>query len=79
MIADEIDGDVVMMSTESGNYYGLDSVGGRIWNLLGKPRKVGDLISDLLREYDVAKDTCENDVLSLLNGMYDENVISLRE
>ncbi len=40
IVASDIDGETVMMSIENGEYYGLDDIGSRIWELIEKPVKV---------------------------------------
>ena len=37
MIAAEMDGDLVMMSIERGEYFGVGGVGPRLWELLEAP------------------------------------------
>ncbi len=34
LLFNEIDGEVVMLSVENSEYYGMDKVGSRIWELL---------------------------------------------
>ena len=36
-IASELDGEVVMMSIEQGEYYGLGQVGSELWQLIEQP------------------------------------------
>lgn len=56
-----------MMSIQNGEYYGLDDIGSREWELIEKPVKVSDLIDTLLERSDVDRGTCEKDVLKFLN------------
>jgi hypothetical protein len=59
-------------------YYGLNSVGARVWNLLQQPRTVGELRDALLDEYDVEAGRCESDLLQLLATMRSEGLIQVR-
>ena len=59
IVASDIDGEIVMMSIENGEYYGLDEIGSRIWELIEKPVKVSNLIDTLLERFDVDRETCE--------------------
>jgi hypothetical protein len=59
-------------------YYGLNSVGARVWNLLQQPRTVGELRDALLDEYDVEAARCETDLLELLGKMRSEGLIQVR-
>jgi len=75
----EIDGEVVALSIERGTCYALNSVGSRIWELLGGPLRVGDLCAKLLTEYKVAPDVCEREVLELLEELRTEGLIAAVE
>ena len=74
-VAEEIDGEVVMMSIPRGSYYGLDGVGARIWGLINEPRRVSDLCEVLLTEYDVERASCETQVLRFLNDMVAQGLV----
>jgi len=43
----EIDGEVVMMSIEQGQYFGLDDIGSDIWKRIEPPCAFADLIEPL--------------------------------
>ena len=77
MVTSNIDGEIVMMSVESGEYYGLDEIGSRIWEIIENKIKVDELITRLLDEFEVDKTICENDTLDFLNELLSKNLISL--
>ena len=77
IVASNIDDEVVMMSVEKGQYFGLDSIGSRIWELIGKPVKVSELIADLLLKYDVDRETCERDVLEFLEKLNEDGILKV--
>lgn len=77
-ICAEVDGEVVMMNIAQGNYYGLDSVGGRIWELIAQPRRVNELCDDLMREYAVDRAACEADVLRFLDHLAEHKLITVQ-
>jgi len=58
--------EAAILNMKDGVYYGLNSVGARIWNLIQKPMKVSDILDTLLDEYDVEKDVCMTDLMELL-------------
>ena len=59
-------------------YYGLDTVGARVWALLQKPQTIGELRDALLDEYEVEAERCERDLLDLLEKMRGEGLIEVR-
>lgn len=75
LLYSELDGDVAMMSIETGKYYSLTSVGARIWALLGQPTSAAQICERLRAEYRVEADRCEADVLNILRRMADEGVV----
>ena len=77
LVASAIDGETVMMSLENGEYFGLDPVGSRIWELIENPTRVDNLISLLVDEFDVTKEQCELDTLDFLNQLFDKNLIEI--
>jgi len=62
----ELGAERVLLNVESGQYYGLDPVGSRIWDLLVEERSVGQLQAILLEEYDVDPSTCGRELAELL-------------
>lgn len=65
-VADE----AVLLSMQTGEYYGLNPVGASIWRLIQQPRTVAGLVVALMDEYDgVTADECRGEVLSFLEEM----------
>ena len=64
-----VDDEVVMMSADQGQYFGLSPVGATIWNLTEKPVRVDDIIEKLHQEYDVSVERCKADTLTFLDNM----------
>lgn len=73
----DVDGEIVMASLEQGNYYGLGSVGSRIWELLEQPTTKGELISRLCDEYEVDQETCEMDTQKFLTDLLEHNLLTI--
>jgi hypothetical protein len=66
LIFSDMDGETVMMSIQNGEYYGLDEVGSRIWQLLENPESAETLTQKLIEEYEVSQETCLSDVMEFL-------------
>lgn len=75
MLSSDMDGDVVMMSIEDGEYYSIDPTGARIWDLLKEPVKVGDICTRLLTEYDVGPEQCQKEMIAFLNKLSEKKII----
>jgi hypothetical protein len=75
----EIDNEIVALSIENGTCYGLNRTGSRVWNLLARPIRVGDICATLFAEYKVDPNVCETDVLDLLEELRAEGLIAALE
>ena len=79
IVSSDLDGDTVMMSIDRGNYYGIDPIGSRIWELLAKPLAISVLLDTLTQEFDVNRDQCEQDTLRFLNELAAEKLLEIGE
>ncbi|MBU0515535.1 MAG: lasso peptide biosynthesis PqqD family chaperone [Proteobacteria bacterium] len=75
LVSTEMDGETVLLSVESGHYYGMDPVGSRIWALIEEPRTVSNLCRALTEEYEVEGEQCQRDVIQYLVKLIRENLV----
>lgn len=75
VIQSKIGDEVVMLDMDSGFYFGLNAVASIIWGKLEKPISFEEVINELLDEFKIDRDTCENDTRSFLNQLLDKNII----
>ena len=65
----ELEGEMVVLDTAAGQYYGLNEVGARILAHLETPRRVSELIALLAEEYAADASQLEADVLEFLEHL----------
>jgi len=75
VIQSKIGDEVVMLDMDSGFYFGLNSVASIIWGMLEKPTSFEEVINELMKEYNVDRQTCENDTRSFWNQLLERNII----
>ena len=75
LVCAEMDGDLVMMSIENGEYYGIGGVGTRIWELLDQPTTIQQLVETIKSEFDIEEDQCRDDVLSFSEKLFELGLI----
>lgn len=75
--ATDLDGEVVMMNLEKGQYFMMNKVGSRIWEIIHEPVKVTSIISILLGEYDVEEMECQCTVIQFLNNLKNAELINV--
>ncbi len=56
----------MLLNVRSGEYYTLDELGGRIWDLCDGIHSAGEIASLLAADYDAPAATIESDVLELV-------------
>jgi hypothetical protein len=76
-IAAPVDEEIVILSVERGNYYGLDDIGSEIWRRLETPVRVDMLCDALTAKYEGDRATIERDVLQLLESLAADGLISV--
>lgn len=77
LVAAEMDGDLVMMSVDHGQYYGIGGIGPRLWALLEQPTSLDVLAQIICSEYQVDRDTCRKDLLSFVQELLDNGIVRL--
>jgi hypothetical protein len=60
---------LLMMSVEKGQYFSLNEVGSRIWELLERPVSAPVLVEQLVSEYEVAPDDCQRQVADFIGAL----------
>lgn len=76
VVTREVGGELVLLDLNSGQYFGLDAVGGRVWELLAQsPRNLGDLCNCIEGEFDAPRERIEADLLALAQQLKDQELI----
>jgi len=71
----EIDDEIVALSVEKGTCYNLNRTATRIWNAIETSARIGDICNLLQEQFEVDRDTCEREVLDLLEELMAEGLI----
>ena len=74
-VSGDLDGKVVLLSIENGEYYNMNEVGSRIWALLEKPMTMTALIEQLLAEFEVERAACEQETLAFLEQLRKDKLL----
>jgi hypothetical protein len=74
----DLQGEAVILNLKSGTYFGLNSLGTRIWELIREPVRVSDVHQQLLQEYEVDAGLCEAELLLFLNQLQTNDLIKVQ-
>lgn len=75
----DLAGESVLLELESGQYFGLDEVGTRMWALLEKHGAVGPTFRALLEEFEVQEAQLERDLLAFVERLADHRLVDVGE
>ena len=79
VISQEVSGETVLLDLESENYFGLDEVGTRIWQLIKETSDLQAIYNTLLEEYEVEEERLQTDLEALLGEIASLGLITLKE
>jgi len=75
IVAQQAAGQWVLLDVSTGQYYGLDQIGGRIWQLCDGTRSVRQIAEVVCDEYDAAGQSVEDDVAGLVSELVGESLL----
>ena len=75
VVTREMDGELVLLSLESGNYFGLNEVGARIWQELENGASLSDAHNKLMTEFNVDGSVLQADILELIGSLEEAELI----
>ena len=76
-VSSDLAGGVVILNLRDSVYYGLNSVGSRIWQLLKTPQKVSVICDVIAGEYAVDPQSCMQDTITLLEQLAQRRLVEV--
>jgi len=73
----EVQGEAVLLHLDTGEYFGLDAVGTRVWQLIGEHADLAKVTDALVSEFDVAPDVAARDVRALVETLVSKQVLEV--
>jgi hypothetical protein len=67
---------LILLNPEDGQYYTLDEVGARVWELCDGTHAVADVVSAIHSEYAAPLSTIRSDVVELLDDLGREKLLA---
>lgn len=75
----DLAGELAILDSKSGIYYGLDTVGARIWSLVLEFKSVAEIRDVLLEEYDVDRCQLESDISHLFEDLFTKGLVEIAQ
>lgn len=76
-LAAEVQGESVILHATEGVYYGLNTTGTRLWELVKTETDVDNLLATLTAEFAVADEALYRDVLGVLGEMIEAGLVEV--
>lgn len=71
----EVYGEAVILNLVTGIYFGLDSVGTRIWQLIEEHHQLSMVLTQLGLEYEASEENLERDLLRLVTELKEKGLV----
>ena len=69
------DSSLVLLNPQSGEYYTLEAVSTRVWQLCDGRRTISEIAAIIGEEYEQSLEVIESDVLELVKDLMDEKLV----
>ncbi len=77
VLFNDVGGEAVLLNLETGQYYGLDEVGTRMWSLLAGCGQIEPAYRTLLDEYEVTAERLRRDLLGLVDELASHGLLQV--
>ena len=77
-VSTDLGGEAVILGLQSEEYFSLDGVGPRIWEMIQEPRTVQEILNTILNDYAVEPERCERDLLAVLQELAGEGLVEIK-
>jgi hypothetical protein len=71
----ELNGEAVILNLDNGTYFGLNSVGMRIWQLCEQHASLREVWEAMQREFDAPGDALQSDLLAFVNELCSKRLL----
>ena len=78
VVARDMGGELVLLDLESGQYFGLDRVGGKVWEIVSEKQRSLENVCELLAaEFDAPRAQIESDLRALVQQLQEQGLVTL--
>ncbi len=78
VFAQEVDGEMMILDMNSQNYFGLDSVGSVIWQIMQDEKSIDSILERLLERYDTSVDILKRDLFIFIDELVSNRLIEVK-
>jgi len=75
VIEADVGGEIVLLHTQSWQYFEFDKVGAAIWTLLSTPNSLDSLVQSLVTQFNVGREQCTQETRAFLDEMATQGLV----
>ncbi len=75
VVHDTMDGEVILIHMDSGNYYSIDPVGADIWDLIKSGRTMQQIIDNFYLRYEGGAEEVSNNLVTFIEQLIKEELV----
>lgn len=79
VLFERVNGETVLLHLSSGDYYGLNAVGSRIWELVENGLSVRQVLDALVAEFDASQQQLRDDLTMFIQNLMDRGLVHLKQ
>ncbi len=79
VITDDMDGEIIILNTESGKYFSTEKTGAIIWKMLSNGYTLNETTEIISNHFSIENEAINKDLNSLLIQLIDEGLIKVDE
>lgn len=76
LVCQELDGEIVILDMQQEQYFGLNAVGARMWQLMSAGENTDQIIETIKSEFEVTEDTIRTDLTALCGQLTDAGLLT---
>ena len=73
----ELEGEVVLLSMETGEYFSLNEVGAKIWVLITSDWSIPNILESFMNQFDASEEQLLGDIEMFLKHLLEHKLISV--
>ncbi len=77
VVFQKVGDETVLLNLKTGTYYGLDTVGTRVWELVAEKGTLAGIVESMLEDYEVTPEDLQRDILRLVKELRAKGLVEV--
>ena len=76
LVEARVDDEILALHVEQGTCYSFNVTAAQVWTSLEQPRRMGDIRDELLAQFDVDAETCEQQLAEIIDLLMAQGLVT---